>query len=50
MSSSRKAMRLPPLKVLRVKVPNKIEPNPCHMVMNHVLGMHSNQHPEFRNR
>ncbi|KAK4445856.1 hypothetical protein QBC34DRAFT_306133 [Podospora aff. communis PSN243] len=35
--SSRKAMRLPPLEVLRVKKPNKIEPNPCHLVMNHVL-------------
>ena len=32
-------MRLPPLEVLRIKEPNKPEPNPCWTIMNHVLGM-----------
>ncbi|KAK3688954.1 hypothetical protein B0T22DRAFT_480187 [Podospora appendiculata] len=30
-------MRLPPLKALRVKHPNKADPNPCLVVMSSVL-------------
>jgi hypothetical protein len=36
---SNKPMRLPPLRVLRVRNPNRTEPNPCVTVMSSVLGM-----------
>ncbi|KAK0738032.1 hypothetical protein B0T18DRAFT_334067 [Schizothecium vesticola] len=32
-----KPMRLPPLERLRVRNPNKIEPNPCMLIMSQVL-------------
>ncbi|KAJ9132612.1 hypothetical protein NKR23_g11103 [Pleurostoma richardsiae] len=37
MSPGKKPMRLPPLKVLRVRNPNKVEANPCVQIMSSVL-------------
>jgi hypothetical protein len=36
--SSKNPIRLPPLRVLRVRNPNRSEPNPCLTVMSSVLG------------
>jgi len=46
-SSAKKALRLPPLQTLRVKVANKPEPHPCLMVMNHVLCMPPGRPPKL---
>ncbi|KAG7284960.1 hypothetical protein NEMBOFW57_009576 [Staphylotrichum longicolle] len=38
--SSKNPIRLPPLRVLRVRNPNRSEPNPCLTIMSSVLGYH----------
>jgi hypothetical protein len=37
--TNKNPIRLPPLRVLRVRQPNRAEPNPCLTIMSSVLGM-----------